>query len=90
MSLVDAADDNKPVAGATARVGFNDAFVEVTTDDAGKATFGVLSSVRAMTLQVVDADDDVKEPMFELHDDVDFLKDAEVDITVLERMVSWS
>ena len=41
-----------------------------------------------MTLQIVDASEDVKEPIFELHDDVDFLKDAEVDIVVLERMVS--
>jgi hypothetical protein len=47
-----------------------------------------LSSVRKLSLQVIDADEDVKDPMFELHDDVDFLKDAEVDITILERMVS--
>ena len=90
MKLVDANNNNEPVADATVRIGFNDVFVEVTTNKFGKATFDVSSRVRQMTLQVADASDDVSEPMFELHDDFDFLKDAEVDIVVLERMVTRS
>ena len=90
LKLVDANNDNTPVNDATVRIGFHDdsSSIYVTTNDKGKATFDVSTNVRRMTLQIVDASEDVKEPIFELHDDVDFLKDAEVDIVVLERMVS--
>ena len=91
LKLVDANNDNTPVTDATVRIGFQDddtSSIYVTTNDKGKATFDVSTNVRRMTLQIVDASEDVKEPIFELHDDVDFLKDADVDIVVLERMVS--
>ena len=88
---MDASKDNQVVSGATVRIGLGEmsSFIEVTTNDAGKAEFDVSTNIRKLSLQIVDAPESVKEPMFELHDDFEFLKDAEVDITILERMVSF-
>jgi hypothetical protein len=90
LKLVDASNGNSPIKHATVRIGVDGetSTIEVTTNEAGKATFDVSTKVRRLTLQLIDAPEDVKEPIFELHDEApNFLKDADVDITVLERMV---
>ena len=93
LKLVDASNANSPVKHATVRIGVDGetspkSTIEVSTNDAGKTTFDVSTKIRRLTLQLIDAPEDVKEPIFELHDEApNFLRDAEVDITVLERMV---
>ncbi len=88
--MVDARSNNSPVKHGTVRIGVDGetSTIEVSTNDAGKANFDVSTKVRRLSLQLIDAPEDVKEPIFELHDEApNFLRDAEVDITVLERMV---
>ncbi len=88
--MVDASSGNSAVKHATVRIGVDGetSTIEVSTNVAGQAKFDVSTNVRRLSLQLIDAPEDVKEPIFELHDEApNFLRDAEVDITVLERMV---
>jgi len=57
---------------------------DVTTNSRGKAYFHASTAMKSLTLQLTDADESIKDPTFELHDELDFLR--EVDLDVLERM----
>jgi hypothetical protein len=89
MRLLDSYFDKRPIAHATVAVSINDnnQFFEVTTDREGKAIFDMPTSTYKVTLQILDATEDVIDPIFELHDDCsDFLDLNKVDLKILERM----
>lgn len=88
MRLVDRERHNKPVHHAVISVSIDhDEEYQVTTDEQGYATIQTTTAMRHLSLQLMNADEAVKRPEFELHDDEHFLKEGEVDIEIKERMV---
>ena len=57
---------------------------DIATNSRGKASFHATTAMKSLTLQLTDADDSIENPTFELHDDMNFLR--EVDLDILERM----
>jgi hypothetical protein len=91
MKLLDKERSNKPVHHATIRVNLDHGGdFDITTDHDGHAKFGTTTSIRHLALQVIDADESVIKPIFELHDDQDYLKEGDVHIDIRERAVSIS
>lgn len=89
LKLVDAKNHNQPVHHATVSISIDDNEpFELTTNKDGKAKFGGTTAMKLLTLQVVDASEYVIKPVFELHDDCDYLKEGDVDIRILERLYS--
>ena len=85
------ADDGRAVSHATIEVTLdNKGHSTVTTDNHGRATFEVSTGLRVLSLQLVDGDDSVKEAIFELQDDENFLKEGDVRIVIRKRQVSSS
>ncbi len=91
MRLFDSHHSQRTVPHATVAVRLNNDghFFDVTTNNEGKATFNIPTSTYKITLQLLDASDEITDPFFELRDDCsDFLDSTNVDIDILERMVS--
>ena len=60
---------------------------EITTDDSGYAHFDASTQIQHLSLQLVDGDESVKDPVFELHDDQNYIKDGNVVVDIKEREV---
>ena len=61
---------------------------EITTDENGYGHFDASTQIRHLSLQLVDGDESVKDPVFELHDDQNYIKDGNVVVDIKEREVS--
>ena len=66
----------------------NNKELDVVTNDKGEAMFEASTSMKNLALKIVDADDSIQNPMFELQDEQYFLKEGNVHIKILEREVN--
>ena len=89
IKVVDKDRHNHPVINAKISISIdNHKEFDVITNDKGEAMFDATTSMKNLSLQIVDADDSIQNPMFELQDEQYFLKEGNVHIKILEREVS--
>ena len=91
IKVVDKDRHNHPVHYAKIAISIdnnNDKEFDVMTNDKGEAMFEGSTSMKNLALKIVDADDSIQNPMFELQDEQYFLKEGNVHIKILEREVS--
>ena len=89
IKVVDKDRHNHPVINAKISISIdNHKEFDVITNDKGEAIFDATTSMKNLSLQIVDADDSIQNPMFELQDEQYFLKEGNVHIKILEREVS--
>ena len=89
IKVVDKDRHNHPVINAKISISIdNHKEFDVIANDKGEAMFDATTSMKNLSLQIVDADDSIQNPMFELQDEQYFLKEGNVHIKILEREVS--
>lgn len=80
-------DGDKAVSRAVVSISLdNEEAFDVISDERGRATFEVTTAVKKVSLQLTNAEEGMKDPVFHLHDELGFLK--EIDVTVLPYLVS--
>ena len=87
LKVMDKARRHRKVPHATVEIGMDDqGILDVMTNKEGEATFQASTDLKRLSLRITDAAK-VHQPSFELHDAENFLKEGEVHIEILERMV---